>query len=59
VSKSKLEDLRGSGFQGPVDRDGNAVMSRTDASGTPLFLFEGGTGHGTPDEARADELGGR
>jgi hypothetical protein len=46
----KLTELRARGFRGPIDQDGNAVMSRTDGHGNPLPLFEGGTGHGTPDE---------
>lgn len=45
-------DLRESGFRGPIDQDGNAVMSRTDSHGEPLPLFEGGTGTGTPDDRR-------
>jgi hypothetical protein len=49
-------DLRESGFKGPIDRDGNAVMSRTDNRGEPLELFKGGTGTGTPDEDRARNL---
>lgn len=46
----KTADLRRSGFTGPVDSKGNAVMSRTDGKGKPLPLFEGGTGHGTKDD---------
>jgi hypothetical protein len=45
-------DLRESGFAGPIDQDGRAVMSRTDGRGNPLPLFKGGTGHGTPDDKR-------
>jgi hypothetical protein len=47
-----LTELRESGFEGPVDAKGDAVMSRTDNGGRPLPLFEGGTGHGTADESR-------
>ena len=53
MGKDKSEKffaLRKSGFKGPIDRNGNAVMSRTDGKGNPLSLFEGGTGHGTPDD---------
>jgi len=32
-------DLRESGYKGPVDQDGRAVMSRTDGRGKPLPLF--------------------
>ena len=42
--------LRDSGWTGPIDRDGYAVMSRTDPGGRPLPLFRGGSGHGTPDD---------
>lgn len=51
-----LKEIRESGFSGPVDRDCNALMSRTDGKGEPLPLFEGGTGTGTPDEDRARGL---
>lgn len=48
---TRFHDLRNSGWTGPVDGSGNAVMSRTDATGSPLPLFEGGTGGtGTPDD---------
>jgi len=53
----RLTELRESGWTGGIDRDGHAVASRTDNRGNPLPLFEGGTGHGTPDEARAGLLG--
>jgi hypothetical protein len=36
--------LRKSGFKGPIDRNGYAVMSRTDNKGNPLPLFRGGSG---------------
>jgi hypothetical protein len=42
--------LRESGYDGPIDQDGRAVMSRTDNRGRSLPLFKGGTGTGTPDE---------
>ena len=58
-ASERLEDLRKSGWDGPVDRDGNAVMSRTDGSGKSLPLFEGGTGHGTPDDSRPGGRGKR
>ena len=51
-----LQEIRESGFTGPVSRDNEALMSRTDKHGEPLPLFEGGTGHGTPDEDRARGL---
>jgi hypothetical protein len=51
---TRFFDLRESGWAGAIDQSGYAVMTRTDASGAPLPLFEGGTGHGTPD----DYLGG-
>jgi hypothetical protein len=46
----RFRALRQSGFTGPIDRDGRAVMSRTDNRGRPLDLFRGGTGTGTPDD---------
>jgi hypothetical protein len=46
----RFRALRQSGFTGPIDQDGRAVMSRTDNRGRPLDLFRGGTGHGTPDD---------
>ena len=52
-----LKKLRDSGYDGPVDRNGNAVASRTDSKGKPLPLFKGGTGHGTKDAERAKKLG--
>jgi hypothetical protein len=55
MSKSasdKTAALRKSGFTGPIDHKGNAVMSRTDGRGKPLPLFKGGSGHGTPDDKR-------
>ena len=52
-----LKEIRESGFNGPVTGDCEALMSRTDKHGQPLPLFEGGAGHGTPDEARAGFLG--
>ena len=51
-SDEKFLALRKSGFRGPVDRNGNAVMSRTDRKGGPLDLFKGGSGHRTPDDKR-------
>ena len=51
-----LQEIRESGFNGPVSGDNEALMSRTDKHGEPLPLFEGGTGHGTPDEDRARGL---
>jgi hypothetical protein len=32
-------DLRESGFKGPIDQDGRAVMTETDRRGSPLPLF--------------------
>lgn len=32
-------NLRESGWRGPIDRNGNAVMTRTDSKGKPLPLF--------------------
>lgn len=52
AAAERLADLRESGWDGPVDRDGNAVMSRTSPDGKPLPLFEGGDGRGTPDDRR-------
>jgi hypothetical protein len=49
---SKFTALRKSGFTGPIDSRGNAVMSRTDGKGKPLPLFKGGSGHGTKDDKR-------
>ena len=48
----KAAELRKSGFKGPIDQHGNAVMSRTDRRGRPLDLFKGGSGSGTPDDKR-------
>lgn len=58
-AQTRSGDLRDSGFEGPIDQDGNAVMSRTDSNGRPLGLFQGGTGTGTADETRARGLFGR
>jgi hypothetical protein len=52
-ASEKLLALRESGFKGPIDKDGNAVMSRTDSKGNTLPLFKGGTGTGTADDKRA------
>jgi hypothetical protein len=49
-SSAKFLALRESGWKGPIDHKGNAVMSRTDGKGTPLPLFKGGSGHGTKDD---------
>jgi hypothetical protein len=35
-------NLRESGYTGPIDRNGRAVMSRTDGRGRPLDLIEQG-----------------
>lgn len=51
-----LKEIRESGFNGPVSRDNEALMSRTDGNGEPLPLLEGGAGTGTPDEDRARGL---
>lgn len=51
-----LKEIREPGFNGPVSRDNEALMSRTNSKGEPLPLLEGGTGHGTPDEDRARGL---
>lgn len=51
-SDEKFRALRKSGFKGPIDRNGNAVMSRTDRRGRPLDLFKGGSGHRTKDDKR-------
>lgn len=42
--------LRESGWSGPIDQEGRAVMSRTDDRGRPLRLFGGGSGTRTPDD---------
>jgi hypothetical protein len=39
----KFLALRKSGFKGPIDRNGNAVMSRTDNKGNPKPLFGKGS----------------
>jgi hypothetical protein len=36
----KFLALRKSGFKGPIDWNGNAVMSRTDNKGNPEPLFK-------------------
>lgn len=56
AAMARTEDLRAKGWRGGINRDGDAVMSRTDNKGNPLPLFEGGTGTGTPDEDRAKGL---
>ena len=43
-AEEKFFALRKSGFRGPIDHKGNAVMSRTDNRGRPLPLFKGGSG---------------
>ena len=55
------KDGLGSGARsrGWPPRDRESREARTDRSGKSLPLFEGGTGHGTPDEARADGPGKR
>lgn len=50
--EEKFFKLRRSGWKGPIDSNGNAVMSRTDRTGKPVELFKGGTGHGTPDDKK-------
>jgi hypothetical protein len=35
----KFFDLRESGWKGAIDRNGDAVMGRTDSKGKPLGLF--------------------
>jgi hypothetical protein len=51
-ASAKFFALRESGWKGPIDHKGNAVMTRTDSKGNPLPLFKGGTGHGTKDDKR-------
>jgi hypothetical protein len=53
AAAARTEELRTSGRRGGIDREGNAVMSRTDNKGEPLPLFEGGDGRGTPDDVRS------
>lgn len=55
AAAARTEDLRAKGWRGGINRDGDAVMSRTDKHGNPLPLSEGGSGHGTPDEDRVGE----
>lgn len=47
---ARFRALRASGWTGPIDQDGHAVMCRTDSQGRPLSLLEGGDGRGTPDD---------
>jgi hypothetical protein len=47
---NRFVDLRESGYDGAIDQDGRAVMTRTDSRGRSLPLFRGGTGTGTPDD---------
>lgn len=51
-AEQSLTEIRESGFRGPVDRNGEAVMSRTDPrDGQALDLTARGSGgHGTPDQ---------
>ncbi len=35
-------NLRESGFRGPIDQDGHAVMTETDGRGNPVPLFRAG-----------------
>lgn len=53
-AEQRLIDTRATGFTGPIDQDGHAVMSRTDNKGRPLDLTaRGASGRGTPDEGFA------
>lgn len=49
--------LRSSGWDGPINHKGEAMMSRTDKKGRPLPLFKGGTGTGTRDDKRSSKAG--
>lgn len=51
-AQARFLALRKSGFTGPIDHKGRAVMSRTDGKGRPLPLHKGGSGHGTRDDKR-------
>jgi len=52
-----LREIREPGFTGPVDSDGDAVMSRTTPDGRAMYLTDkGASGYGTPDEERASRL---
>jgi hypothetical protein len=37
---AKFLQLRKSGWKGPIDHKGNAVMTRTDKHGNPVPLFK-------------------
>jgi hypothetical protein len=50
--EQRFRALRGSGWEGPIDGNGYAVMTRTSPDGAPLPLFEGGTGYGPHGEPR-------
>lgn len=39
AADKRFFDLRQSGWKGAIDRDGRAVMGRTDKHGKPLGLF--------------------
>lgn len=52
-----LFSLRESGWRGGINDKDEAVMQRTDGKGNPLELFKGGTGTGTPDDARGRSAG--
>ena len=52
----KAEDHRRRGFDGLIDQDGDAHMSRCDGS-RGVGLFKGGTGTGTPDDKNSPRAG--
>jgi hypothetical protein len=39
TADKRFFDLRESGYRGPIDQDGDAVMTRTDSEGNPVPLF--------------------
>jgi hypothetical protein len=41
---AKFLQLRKSGWKGPIDHKGNAVMTRTDSKGRPVPLFSNPNG---------------
>ena len=42
MGKDKFTELRDSGWKGPIDHNGNAVMAETDGKGNPKPLFGNG-----------------
>lgn len=57
-AEQRGKDARDAGYNGWLDRDGDAIMSRTDPKDGQALGFEsrGWSGKGSPDEKRARGL---